>query len=298
MLKTVASFALGKGISLKIARGSVLDFAAPSSSAVGAIVNAANEGCIGGGGVDGAINDAGGPNLWKDREALPILEGTIDVRCETGDAVITGPGDYGDLKVPYVVHAVGPAYFRFHDVRMEGREDEPFAVPDSLLVSAYEMSLERCKEHGVTDVGFSLLSAGVFRGQQSMPNVLAVGIMGIKSWVESSTDTGKLETVTLCGFSEKEAFLLLKVSTAILGESALEKLPSDETNEDEKGDEKKKSPEKVSRVVAEASTTDDGASAKDEGAPQALTDDTTERDDVENSTEEKDDETCSASKEG
>ncbi|KAG7366307.1 Appr-1-p processing protein [Nitzschia inconspicua] len=222
MLKTVASFALGRGISLNIARGSVLDFAAPASG-VGAIVNAANEGCLGGGGVDGAISDAGGSNLMRDREALPQVQGMRDVRCETGSAVITGPGDYGKLHVPYVVHAVGPAYFQYQGMIMEGREDDPFALPDSLLFSAYKESLQRCQENGITDVGFSLLSAGIFRGERSMPKVLAIGIIAIRDWVSETTDVGKLKSVTLCGFSEREAILLQNVGRTILGEGALEK---------------------------------------------------------------------------
>lgn len=142
VLKTVATFGLvrsgggGAGddrtITLNIVRGSVLDFAAPPPSSssqprrIGAIVNAANEGCLGGGGVDGAINTAGEKALWQDRNALPILDGRASrprqraggraaICCRTGDAVMTGPAphqsNYGALHVPYVIHAVGPAYF-------------------------------------------------------------------------------------------------------------------------------------------------------------------------------------------
>jgi O-acetyl-ADP-ribose deacetylase (regulator of RNase III) len=59
---------------------------------------------LGGGGVDGAITAAGGENLADDRMALKQI--APGIRCKTGSAVITGPGDYGSLKVPFVVHAV------------------------------------------------------------------------------------------------------------------------------------------------------------------------------------------------
>ena len=97
---------------LIVSRGSVVDFSYPPNPKSSAIVNAANEGCLGGGGVDGAISDAGGTNLMMDRLALPVAGGE-DIRCPTGRAVITGPNSYGKLHVPYVIHAVGPNYLQF-----------------------------------------------------------------------------------------------------------------------------------------------------------------------------------------
>ena len=91
-----------------------------------AIVNAANQGCLGGGGVDGAICDAGGPALAAARRALPLLDaphGRGHIRCHTGDAVATIGGD---LSARICIHAVGPNY-AFH------RDDG-----DALLSSAYE----------------------------------------------------------------------------------------------------------------------------------------------------------------
>ena len=217
VLKTVATFGLvrsGSGagddrtITLNIVRGSVLDFAAPSSSSssqpprIGAIVNAANEGCLGGGGVDGAITTAGGDALRQDRNALPILGGRTSkhrsgaaIRCRTGDAVLTGPApnqsNYGALQVPYVIHAVGPAYFQY----------ENFAVPDLLLRSAYQHSLERCcttttgdaddtnsGRSTITDVGFSLLSAGIFRGDRTLEEILTISLTAIRDWVRHGID--------------------------------------------------------------------------------------------------------------
>jgi O-acetyl-ADP-ribose deacetylase (regulator of RNase III) len=214
VLKTVATFGLvggggnnnkPLGISLNIVRGSVLDFIAPSKERIGAIVNAANEGCLGGGGVDGAINNAGGKNLWKDREELPLVQiagtrtrssssssSSDGIRCPTGGAVITGPNSYGSLKVPYIIHAVGPNYFQFSDNNNDdsSSDDEnennnkEFSVPDSLLRSAYQNSLKRCnEENNITDVGFSLLSAGIFRGNRSQEDVLRIGIIAIHDYI-------------------------------------------------------------------------------------------------------------------
>lgn len=239
-LKTVATYCLGRttatatagsittiSVSLNITQGSVLDFSATTDESerttfserrIGAIVNAANEQCLYGGGVDGAINDAGGPTLWEDRMALPVIEGTSGVRCQTGSAVVTGPNRYGKLNVPYVVHAVGPAYSRFDG------DGDAFSLPDALLRSAYQQSLERCHDMGITDVAFSLLSAGVFRGQRSLHDVLTIGVTAIQDWVRAKEEQNmeaaaaidgqgredrsgsphRLKSVTLCAFSRRE----------------------------------------------------------------------------------------------
>ena len=96
------------------------------------------------------------------------------IRCPTGSAVITGPNEYGELAVPFVVHAVGPSYFSFDN----------FDEPDELLYNAYVESMRRCQENGVTDVAFSLLSAGIFRGQRDLGTVLSIGVDAIRNWSE------------------------------------------------------------------------------------------------------------------
>mmetsp|Transcript_17604 Transcript_17604/g.48663 ORF Transcript_17604/g.48663 Transcript_17604/m.48663 type:complete len:304 (-) Transcript_17604:5633-6544(-) len=243
-LKNISTYSLGRvisgstktaSVSLNICQGSVLDFFAidKKSDRVGAIVNAANEGCLYGGGVDGAINEAGGPQLWKDRKALPVIKGTEKksapcIRCATGSAVITGPNDYGELHVPFVVHAVGPAYLRF--------DEEGFSRPDALLRSAYHASLERCHENGITDVAFSLLSAGIFRGERSLHDVLTIAVMAIQEWVDTKTgqtmeaasdssdgdsnnelfcSSHRLKSITLCAFSTREVLVLKRVCQGI-----------------------------------------------------------------------------------
>ena len=124
-LEPLARHALKYG-ELVVSKGSVLD------AHVGALVNAANEGCQGGGGVDGAITSAGGDLLAEKREALPCLEGSDWRRCNTGDAVVTSGGPFGSLRCACVIHAVGPNYSA-----CESLEDG-----DMLLSSAYRRALE------------------------------------------------------------------------------------------------------------------------------------------------------------
>jgi O-acetyl-ADP-ribose deacetylase (regulator of RNase III) len=169
----IAKFLVNKNIpfpfQLIISRGSVLEF----HHKHGAIVNAANQKCLGGGGVDGAISTAGGPKLLRDRLALPILVRNHDhgdeVRCPTGEAKMTGPNEYGSIGTPYVIHAVGPHYSLYKD----------FSEPDRLLKLAYRNSIERGREAGLEAIAFSLISAGVYRGSKSVEGVLSLGMESI-----------------------------------------------------------------------------------------------------------------------
>ena len=112
---------------------------------VDAIVNAANETLRGGGGVDGAIHEAAGPELLRACLALP--ETADDLRCPTGEARIT-PG-FG-LPARYVIHAVGPVWHG-------GWRGEPVQ-----LASCYRESLRVAAEAGLWSVAFPAISCGAY----------------------------------------------------------------------------------------------------------------------------------------
>uniref|UniRef100_A0A7S0UQ37 Macro domain-containing protein n=1 Tax=Polytomella parva TaxID=51329 RepID=A0A7S0UQ37_9CHLO len=110
-----------------------------------ALVNAANERMLGGGGVDGAIHRAAGPELVKYcHEKVPEL--LPNVRCRTGDAVITPAFN---LKTKYIIHTVGPIY-----------HNDTISAP--LLYSCYKRVLETANGNKIQTVAFPAVSTGVY----------------------------------------------------------------------------------------------------------------------------------------
>ena len=150
MTNLVRSFRVPDGPELRVSVGDLTRWSAATVPGLApdancAIVNAANETLLGGGGVDGAIHRAAGPGLLAETRILP--EHSRGVRCRVGEAVLTAGHR---MAVPFIIHTVGPRFFQNPD-------------PAEALRRAYRSCLAVAAGAGIEAVAFPALSCGVFR---------------------------------------------------------------------------------------------------------------------------------------
>lgn len=150
---------------------------------IDAIVNAANQTLLGGGGVDGAIHRGAGPRLLEACRALP--EARPGVRCPTGEARIT-PGF--DLPARCVIHVVGPVW-------RGGDAGEP-----PLLAACYRNALALAREYDLAGIAFPAISCGVYGYPRAAAATVALSVIA-----EEIGLTRTPRRIVLCGFDREMA---------------------------------------------------------------------------------------------
>jgi len=149
--------------------------------AVDVIVNAANSQLAGGGGVDGAVHRAGGPEIMRELDEIRRRIG----RCETGSAVVTAAGR---LPAKYIFHAVGPRY-------RDGQHGEA-----DLLKSCYATCLRLAAEHDAKTISFPSISTGIYG--YPIDEGAEIAVKTVAEWLREHT--GPVHTVKLVQFSPSD----------------------------------------------------------------------------------------------
>jgi O-acetyl-ADP-ribose deacetylase len=149
--------------------------------AVDAIVNAANSELAGGGGVDGAIHRAGGPEIMPELDEIRASLGT----CPTGSAVVTSAGR---LPAKFVFHAVGPRY-------RDGEHGEA-----ELLASCYETCLRLGAERGVKTMSFPSISTGIYGFP--IEEAADIAVRTVANWLRQHAEP--LHTVKLVQYRDSD----------------------------------------------------------------------------------------------
>ena len=159
-----------------------------------AIVNAANSSLLGGGGVDGAIHRAGGPEILAECQKIRNRQGG----CPTGEAVLTTAGK---LPAKYVIHTVGPVW-------RGGRQDEP-----RLLANCYRNSLALAVAHGVETIAFPNISTGVYRFPK--PAAAEIALRTVKDFLAGED---RIKKVIFVCFDRENYELYLEISAELFKE--------------------------------------------------------------------------------
>ena len=185
-----------------------------------AIVNAANEECLMGGGVDGSITEAGGDLLAKKRKALSeIITG---IRCPTGKATLTTVTDTErksdtsyKLKTNNVIHAVGPNYNNYKST---------FTEADNLLKSAYTSTIQLADNLKIGSIAFCFICGDLFAGGRDRTDIKKIGIDAIIKETTKLKTSIKLHTIIVCAFKAVEEYdPLLKIMADLVTRGTLTK---------------------------------------------------------------------------
>lgn len=164
---------------------------------VDAIVNAANSHLAGGGGVDGAIHRAGGPEIMRELDDIRTKIG----QCATGQAVVTGAGR---LPAKFVFHAVGPRY-------RDGKHGEP-----ALLSSCYTTGLHLAAERALRTISFPSISTGIYG--YPVEDAAEIAVRTVALWLAEHAEP--LRVVKLVQFSDEDHQVYRRYAQRLRGDWA------------------------------------------------------------------------------